>query len=174
MIEEKMVRNQGMSLIELLVAVAVLGIAMIGITALLGFSSKYFANSSKEVEIQSELQTTFALINNMVVDANVSITFDSGSKKATIVNSTTTYVVQLSGTKLYAKAYDSSATAAEIAAGPVDTNGTNLVADHIVAFSLDKTHIADGYVTLHLKASYSGREAEMARNVFLRNSYAFS
>ena len=170
MIEEKMVRNQGMSLVELLVAVAVLGLAMIGITALMGFSAKYFASSSKEIEIQSELQTTFALVNNMVVDANVSITYEPATKKATIVNSTTTYVVQLSGTKLYAKSYGPGASSTDIASGPVDSAGTNLIADHVDAFSIDTSHKANGYVTLYMKTSYGGREAEMARNVFLRNA----
>ena len=172
MSDERMVRNQGLSLIELLVAVAILGIAMIGITALMSFSARYFSSSSREVEIQSELQTTFALVSNMVVDANVSITYGSG--KATISSTDKTYVVELSGTKLYAKSYDPTDSSG-ISAGPVDSPAdTNLVADHIVEFSIDVLHKSEGYVTLHLKASYKGREAEMARNVFLRNKYAFS
>ncbi|MBO4789157.1 MAG: type II secretion system protein [Lachnospiraceae bacterium] len=168
MSEETMARNQGMSLIELLVAVAVLGIAMIGITALMSFSAKYFASSSKEVEIQSELQTTFALVSNMVVDANVSITYSSG--RYIIQNDAATYVVELSGTKLYAVALKPS----DPVGSPVDDAGTNLIADHITAFSINLNHLSSGYVTLHMKAEYKGREAEMARNVFLRNRYAFS
>lgn len=171
MVDIKVVKNQGMSLVELLVAVAVLGLAMIGITALLSFSAKYFASSSKEVEIQSELQTTFALVNNMVVDANVSITYSSG--KAVITSTKATYVVQLNGTKLYAAVYNPADSTA-IAAGPVDSNDTNLIADHVDEFSINTSHLSEGYVTLHMKASYKGREAEMARNVFLRNKYAFS
>ena len=106
--EDKMIRNQGMSLVELLVSVAVLGIAMIGILSLINLSTKYYSNSSKEVEVQSELQTTFAMVSNMLVDANAGVTFTSSSKKAVIANRTKKYVVQLSGTKLYAKAFNAA------------------------------------------------------------------
>ena len=63
-------KNQGMSLVELLVAVAVLGISMIGIVALMNLATRDYSNSNKEVEVQQELQTTFAMVSNMIVDAN--------------------------------------------------------------------------------------------------------
>lgn len=172
MSEEKVVRNQGLSLVELLVAVAALGIAMIGITALMGLSAKYFASSSKEVEIQTELQTTFALVSNMIVDANVSVTYDESTKTAVITNSKYKYFVVLDGTKLYAK--EVAATSTETASSIVDLKGTNMIADHVDLFEIDKLHYSDGYVTLKMKVSYGSREATMARNVFLRNSRTMS
>ena len=164
--EDKMIRNQGMSLVELLVSVAVLGIAMIGILALINLSTKYYSNSSKEVEVQSELQTTFAMVSNMLVDANAGVTYTSSSKKAVIANRNKKYVVQLSGTKLYAKAFN--ATDAE--SGIINDN--NLLADHVEYFVIDTTHYDDGYVTMGMRVKYGKREASMTKNVFLRNTGA--
>ncbi len=163
MSEDKMIRNQGMSLVELLVSVAVLGIAMIGILSLINLSTKYYSNSSKEVEVQSELQTTFAMVSNMLVDANAGVTFTSSSKKAVIANRTKKYVVQLSGTKLYAKAFN----AADAESGIISDN--NLLADHVEYFVIDTTHYDDGYVTMGMRVKYGKREASMTKNVFLRN-----
>ena len=164
--EDKMIRNQGMSLVELLVSVAVLGIAMIGILSLINLSTKYYSNSSKEVEVQSELQTTFAMVSNMLVDANAGVTFTSSSKKAVIANRNKKYVVQLSGTKLYAKSFNASEAETSI------TTENNLLADHVEYFVIDTTHYDDGYVTMGMRVKYGSREASMTKNVFLRNTGA--
>ncbi len=157
-------KNQGMSLVELLVSVAVLGIAMIGILALMNLSTKYYSNSSKEVEVQQELQSTFAMISNMLVDANSYVQFNSSSHTARIANKSKKYVVKLDGSKLYAKEYGLADSEDDLA------SAENLLADHIQTFSLDVTHYDDGYVTLAMKSKYGNREAAMSKNVFLRNS----
>lgn len=164
--EVKTIRNQGMSLVELLVSVAVLGIAMIGILSLINLSTKYYSSSSKEVEVQSELQTTFAMVSNMIVDANAGVTYSSSTKKAVISNRSKKYVVQLAGNKLYAKAFNASDTETSI------TSDNNLLADHVEAFLIDTTHYDDGYVTMGMRVKYGSREASMTKNVFLRNNGA--
>ena len=157
-------KNQGMSLVELLVAVAVLGISMIGIVALMNLATRYYSNSNKEVEVQQELQTTFAMVSNMIVDANGSVTFDTSTKTATIVNKQKKYVVTLSGTNLYAKEFLATATITDIKAPE------NLLADKVESFSLNTSHYDDGYVTLAMKVKYGSREAAMTKNVFMRNA----
>lgn len=164
----KNVRNQGMSLVELLVSVAVLGIAMIGILALINLSTKYYANSNKEVEVQSELQTTFTMVSNMLVDANSGISFTtSGSDKiAEITNQKTKYVVRLVGKRLYVKEF----TPISSAVLNIQNDDANLLADHVESFVIDTTHYDDGYVTMGMSVKYGSREATMTKNVFLRNS----
>ena len=166
------VRNRGMSLVELLVAVAVLGIAMIGILALINLSTRYYSNSSKEVEVQSELQTTFALVSNMIVDANKGVVLrSSGTSTATyrISNKQTVYVVRWKGKNLYARAFSVANVATD---PPVDNiaNDANLLADHVESFSIDVGHYDDGYVSMSMEVKYGSREASMTKNVFLRNS----
>lgn len=164
--EVKTVRNQGMSLVELLVSVAALSVAMIGILALINLSTKYYSSSSKEVEVQSELQTTFAMVSNMLVDANCGVTYTSSTKKATIANKTKKYVVQLVGNSLYAKEFGASEAETSI------TSANNLLADHVESFLLDTSHYDDGYVTMGMRVKYGSREASMTKNVFLRNTGA--
>ena len=157
-------KNQGMSLVELLVSVAVLGIAMFGIVGLMNLSTRYYSNSSKEVEVQQELQTTFAMVSNMIVDANESVSYDASSKKATIVNKTKKYIVQLGGRNLYAKEFDVAAAETDI------KTSENLLADRVESFSLDTSHYDDGYITLAMSVKYGTRTAAMTKNVFMRNA----
>ena len=158
------VKNQGMTLIELLVSVAMLGIAMIGIISLMNLSTKYYSNSSKEVEVQQELQTTFSMVSNMIVDANVGVSFDAANNKATISSKTKRYVVELSGNKLYAKEFGPTGALTDI------KTSANLLADRVESFSINTSHYDDGYVTMAMKVKYGTREAAMSMNVFLRNS----
>ena len=157
-------KDQGMSLVELLVSVAVLGIAMIGIIGLMNISSRYYSNSNREVEVQQELQTTFSMVSNMIVDANESVTYDSSAKKAKIVNKSKKYIVQLNGKNLYAKEFNKSDAETDI------RTSENLLADRVESFSLDTSHYDDGYVTLAMKVKYGNREAAMTKNVFMRNA----
>jgi len=161
--EMKAVKNQGMSLMELVVAVAVLGIAMIGIVSLLNLSTRYYSNSNQEVEVQQELQTTFSTVSNMLVDANSYVKYDASSQKAQIANKEKKYVVQLSGTNLYAKEFLVSEAETSI------TETENLLADKVKSFKIDTTHYDDGYVTMAMSVEYGSRKAAMSKNVFLRN-----
>ena len=156
--------DQGMSLIELLVSVAVLGIAMVGILGLMNLSTKYYSNSSKEVEVQQELQTTFSMVSNMIVDANESVTYDAANKRARIVNKTKKYIVELSGRNLYAKEFNAADSETDI------KKPENLLADRVKTFSLDTSHYDDGYITLAMSVEYGSRNAAMTKNVFMRNS----
>ncbi len=167
MTENRVEKNQGMSLVELLVSVAVLGIAMIGILSLMNASSRYFTHSNREVEVQQELQTTFALVSNMIVDANAIDGVKNDSGKVIVTNKTKKYAIQLVGTNLYAKEYAASATVeTSLATG----DNQNLIAGHVTSFSVNTDHYYDGYVTVAMTSKYGTREASMSKNVFLRNT----
>lgn len=163
--ENMRVRNQGMTLVELLVSIAAFAIAMIGIVSLINYSARFYSNSSKEVEIQSELNSVFTLVSNMIVDANSSVTFDSSHKLARIVHKDKKYVVQLVDHKLYAKEYASPSAAESGIASPA-----NLLAERVDTFEIDASHYDDGYVAMKMKAVYGTREAYMSKNIFLRNT----
>lgn len=163
--ENMRVRNQGMTLVELLVSIAAFAIAMIGIVSLINYSARFYSNSSKEVEIQSELNSVFTLVSNMIVDANSSVAFDSSHKLARIVHKDKKYVVQLVDHKLYAREYASPSAAESGIANPA-----NLLAEHVDTFEIDASHYDDGYVAMKMKAVYGTREAYMSKNIFLRNT----
>ena len=165
---EHIARDRGMSLIELLVSVAILGVAMVGIIALLNLSTSYFSNSSREVEIQQELQTTFALVSNMLADANGTVVYtgsaDHSTATAHIADTNNDYWIVKNEQKLYAVKNPADTSTSEI------TKDQNLLADHVDKFLLDLSHIDDGFVTLSMESSYGNRHASMSKNVYLRNS----
>lgn len=164
----EMVKNQGMSLVELLVSVAVLGLAMVGILALMNASARYFSSSNREVEVQQELQTTFAMVSNMISEANSTSKFTWSSDSTIIRGKKYAYAIVKSGSKLYAKEFNlSSQTPTTSITG---NNDENLLADHVDSFNIITTNYDDGYVTLSMKVKYGSREAAMTKNIFMRNS----
>lgn len=172
-------KNQGLSLVELLVSVVILAIALSGIMAIINLASKYYSHSSKEVEIQSELQTTFAIVSNMIVDADVDVSYAPATNAgvARIINDTKAYLVGWKNGKLYVRdnVDVSSATtrAAKIAAAASQDpyySSAYVLSDHVEYFSIDTSGYDQGYVTLAMHLKYGNREARMSRNVFLRNS----
>ncbi len=167
--------NRGFSLVELLVAIAVLSIAMVGITGLVRMAATYYADSHREVDIQNQLQVTFAQVSNMIIDANVDVSFDSG--KAVIVNTNGYYVIEHKAQKLYVAEGTfpdpSVADAVKIAnaknAGMIYDNGS-ILADRVETFLLDVSDVANGRVVLAIRLTNAGRSAYLSQNVFMRNS----
>jgi prepilin-type N-terminal cleavage/methylation domain-containing protein len=64
-----MKNNKGMSLVELLVAVSILSIIMIGIGFVLSAMSKNFATSQKEVQLQDSVQTVYSVVSELIQEA---------------------------------------------------------------------------------------------------------
>ena len=98
------IRNQGLSLTELIVAVAVLALAMSGIIGMINIASRYYANSSKEVEVQDQLQKTFTIVSNLMVGANdgvESFSGSSGEKLYFFKKYTKKYMVAAKGEEVY-------------------------------------------------------------------------
>lgn len=61
--------NKGFSLVEMMVAVAILSIVMLAIGWILSAMSKSFGNSQKEVQLQDSVQTTYSVVSNLVKEA---------------------------------------------------------------------------------------------------------
>ncbi len=88
--------NKGMSLVELVCAVAIFGVATTAIGSAMVVSAQSYSRGTVEVDVQQEAQTTTNLINNLLVDA-VSIDFndDTDDVVLTIDGEGITYVIQL-------------------------------------------------------------------------------
>ena len=176
MCKENIKKNQGLSLIELLVAIAILALAMSGVVGLINLASRYYSYSSKEVEIQSNLQSSFAVVSNLMVDADCGISYDSNVLR--IAAADRGYLVIYSGNKLYLNDVTYSASddtkeekwkaVTDQAADTSDEN--NVLADHVDTFYVDASAYMAGYVKMGMAVSYGNRSASMSKNVFLRNS----
>ncbi len=175
--ENKIKQNRGFTLVELLVAVAVLSIAMTGVLGLIRMATQYYSNSSREVEVQNQLQLTFTQISNMIIDANVDVIYDDAEERVTIVNSKGFYIVQKSGEKLYVhegtfsdpNVSDSAKISQAMGMAMVYTDN-NVLADRVETFKMDTSAVKQGRVVLALRMTYANSTAYLSQNVFLRNT----
>ena len=99
-------QRKGFTLVEMLVATAVMAIVLGEVAAILASATKVTSNGAYEVSVQSEASQVVQMIEELMVDANDSITKTAGaggSDKITIKNVTgegaaavyTTYVIEL-------------------------------------------------------------------------------
>ena len=163
------IRNQGLSLTELIVAVAVLALAMSGIIGMINIASRYYANSSKEVEVQDQLQKTFTIVSNLMVGANdgvESFSGSSGEKFYVFKKSTKKYMVAARGEEVYVGSF--SSTAGNDAMKNSIFSSENLLVNHVTSFSINDTHYSQGYLVLSMGIQYGSRVASMTKNVYLR------
>ena len=65
-----MKNNQGITLVELLVALAIGAIVMAGLATLIGTSIKLYGKSSASVDLQNEAQTSLNLLVDSAMEAN--------------------------------------------------------------------------------------------------------
>lgn len=176
MCESAVKKNQGLSLIELLVSIAVLALAMSGVIGLINLASRYYSNSSKEVEIQSNLQSSFAVVSNLMVDADCGVAY--GSNVLRIAAADRGYLVVYNDNKLYLNevTYASSDNSkakkwTKVKNAATNTSDENdVLADHVDTFYVDASSYESGYIKMAMTVTYGSRTASMSKNVFLRNS----
>ena len=106
--------NKGFSLIELVCALAILGLSTTAISGAMVVSSQSYQRGTLELDVQKEAQTTTNLLGNLVVDA-VNVVHDDTANKMTITGKDTTYVVQLdaNGTLTYKEGSETPVVLAE-------------------------------------------------------------
>jgi prepilin-type N-terminal cleavage/methylation domain-containing protein len=88
--------NEGFSLVEMLVSVALLSVVMIGAFAILAAMSKSFANSQNEVQLQDSVQNTYSIVSDIIKESQTgsnlgiqSVQYDSTGNKAYIIDDDT-------------------------------------------------------------------------------------
>lgn len=169
--------NEGMTLVELLVSVAVLSILMGGAMALMKQAATYHGDSAREVEIQNQLQTAFVQVGNLMIDANIGIEYDTARGRMISCHNDFFYVVEKHDSKLYVDQvnYTSTATTVDMKLQEARTyvmtpKENNLLSDRVTTFLVDTSGQDEGYVVLAMRCTYKNRSAYLSQNVFLRNS----
>lgn len=89
--------NKGLSLVELLAAITVASLVVIGCGAFMVSASKYFSRESAETTMQEEAQLVKNLLNNVVVDTQLAIgrvtNWDADAADGTLVEPQPTLIV---------------------------------------------------------------------------------
>ena len=186
-----MKNNKGFSLVEMMVAVTILSIVMLGIVGILASMSKSFGNSQKEVALQDSVQSTYIVVSELIKEAQTTsdteseIIFDSASDLAYIavedtknVNNSKFYLVKLNSNNnnlyLYTSPlYDDLGNRIDYHAvgATAICNPKNLLAINVSSFDINTDKLeSGGYVILALEVSYGSRNASITQNVYLRNS----
>lgn len=72
----KKMNNHGFSLVELLIAMAILGVVSLTIYSFMVTGSRFYGKQSADADIQSEAQLVANTISDLIVDCEVNISYD--------------------------------------------------------------------------------------------------
>lgn len=185
--------NKGFSLVEMMVAVTILSIVMMGIVGILASMSKSFGNSQREVELQDSVQATYSIVSELIKEAQSAdnavsaVEFDSSKNRAYIIVDNTTnpaeseyYIIEYlpSRNNMYlyrADLYEDVSTMTKVdykaKSSTAVCTAQNLLATNVSSFDVNTDKLSSGgYVVLGLECAYGSREASLTQNVYLRNS----
>lgn len=173
----KQKRNQGFTLVELLVSIAVLSIVTLGIGGLLRLAAEQYSNATKETEVQNVLQQTVASVSNTMEDAELGVFFAGNT--LTVANREKYFKFERSGSvlyydeKMYMSAVDDDEKIDEAKSGSVGHNQENVLADHITQFSVTIPEVLpgdkQGFAVLTVGIQFQERGKDISQNVFFRN-----
>lgn len=153
--------NKGLSLVELICAIAILGLSTTAIGGAMVMSARHYQKDSAEFTIQQEAQLVTNQVGNLVVDA-AEADWDSTNKKLTIQSDNKKHVIYQSGDKLLYEQYDNSNVKISdgVLAEGVATNG----------FSVDDSAFdSNKNVNISLTLDKDGRNIKADYNATSRN-----
>lgn len=171
--------NKGYTLVELLVATAILVIMLLEIYSVMANSTTIYRNGNYEVQLQTEAQQVILQLEDLMVDCNGSISYDEASK----VLSISTNVVDYSGGAPTPVVY----TVSYVPAGTAIVSGTTPspfgqlayqktgmttpipLADYVEEFSVDMSGYTNDNVTLNIKLANEDYEYSASESIYLRN-----
>ena len=167
---EKKRDNRGMTLVEIICAVAIFSLISATIGGVLVITSRSYRNGSMETAVQQEAQFAANRIGDIVQDA-IEASFTGGTNatgsfgRLVLSNGTNKYVVELAdgdNRLMYGEALASVADA--------DVMGTDLLADNILSFYADTSKFAESKaVRLDMTVEEDGREYVLSYNMTARN-----
>ena len=181
--------NKGFTLVELLVAVAVLVIVMMELYAVINNTSKVYQMGNYEVSLQMEAQQSFQLLEELMIDANSKIEYDATNDKLTISGN----VIKADGTRGDEYKYE----VIYYAAGAIDPETSEVltygrvkllvkgsvaaydhwetVADYVDSFDVDMSQYTTAdKVTLNMRLHNERYSYQASKDVYLRNGIGVS
>ncbi|MBR4543367.1 MAG: type II secretion system protein [Lachnospiraceae bacterium] len=166
--------EKGYTLVELLVAMAILVIMLMEVYAVMSNSSTIYRKGNYEVQIQTEAQQVVQQLEDLLVDCNGSVEFVSANKTLSISNNeinpadgTITSVVTT------IKYEDPDPTAGKYF-GTLTYQKTGMTspipfADYVDDFNVDMTSYSNDNVTVYVKLKNENYSYTAAEDVYFRN-----
>ena len=174
--------NKGFSLIELIVALAILSVAGVSIFGFVMNTSRSYSQTNKEVKLQYEQQLAVNQIRDMVVESDKGIYFDSTSKTLALYGATKTVgtdtyypvtvirFVEPEG-KLYFGTREFT-TVSEISFAAV--TDLKVLSENVTKFEADLTGVKRDKVLLDITFTVGEKEQKVTETVALRNRLVVS
>ncbi|MCH5280691.1 MAG: prepilin-type N-terminal cleavage/methylation domain-containing protein [Lachnospiraceae bacterium] len=185
--------NRGFSLVELLVAMAILGVVSLTIYSFMMTGSRFYQRSSADADIQSEAQLVANTISDLIIDCEVNISYDdqisnsinseAGSIQAQgrtleISNTDYQFLIFHDGNRLfYLERRPDPANPTIYEA--YNINKAELLAENITAFDVDLSRVSGkdrgkNIVTFTMTYEEGGRSYSGNYQVNLRNAVTVS
>lgn len=171
-----MKNNKGFSLIELLVAVAILSLVMVEVFAMMRHSSTLYLNGTYEVGLQTEAQQVIQQLEELMIDCDGHISANYmatvSSDVITISCSNAQYIVEL--------VKDPALPYGEVLMDKIDhTSGVSIydipMADYVESISLNMTeYTTASRVTLQVNMRNDMYSYTAAKDIYLRNDIGLS
>ena len=177
MLKEFLKNKAGISLVELIVTIAIMGLISAGISVAVVSSSRNYSKGSSEVELQQDVQTVTNILSNIVVDSKIarnSAAADGASEAGTLYvycSDGSAYQIMLDGNELYyaQTVYDLT----NDLFTHLDKTGMIKLADNVDKFEPDTTTYGSDYsvkFVLKMQSAANAREMETTFAVTSRNA----
>ena len=193
--DNKQFNNKGFTLVELLIAGAIAGIAILSITAFMVVGARAFSSTSAEVNLQQESQLVFNQMQDLIIDTTLGLAYayvpngdsitshgieviddssvpsDVQYKKLYIYNENMMYVIvwdRVDSKILYEEHNISTDADGNTVTSPSITNA--LMGEYCTGFSVDLNRVKDkNIVSLFLRFEKGSKSYESHYNITMRN-----
>lgn len=185
--------NRGFSIVEILVAMAILGVVSLTIYSFMITGSRFYGKASSDADIQSEAQLVANTISDLIIDCEVNISYDdqisnsinsqagfiqAQGRTLEISNTDYQFLIFHDGEKLfYLERRPDPANPAVYEA--YNINNSELLAENITAFDVDLSRVSGtgkgkNIVTFTMTYEAGGRSYSGNYQVNLRNAITVS
>jgi prepilin-type N-terminal cleavage/methylation domain-containing protein len=192
--EKRKLNNHGFSLVELLVAMAILGIVSLAVYTFMNSGARLYQKTSSDADIQSEAQLVANTISDLIIDCEVNISYEPeisnsvGGGAATpitaqgrileISNSDYQFLIFRQEDNLFYLERRPSAADPTVYEA-YDINNAELLAQNITAFDVDLSRLSGkgqgkNIVTFSMTYEKGGRKYSGNYQVNLRNDITVS
>lgn len=181
--KSRTLQNRGFSLVEVIVAVAIMSIVVAGAFQLIVSGSKMYTKTSTSVDVQTEAQLLENQLNNMIVDAERGVFAGSGTDSAGFTADS--YVKVFNTANVCYIAWDSAAQTVyfmektvtdgeveELTEAEKNISNWYLMGENVTGFSPDTSHVSESQrlVVIELQVVKRDVHYSTVQNISLRNN----